>query len=111
MSSAADAVADMSGLRCVDDLDDLQLDLCRQDVEQPATATEQYRNLMDLHFVQHPSLKWLLGEIAFADSLCRPGERTEDQDQGDDLDDADIDDPGQSHEEGAGRQDPAGPGQ
>src|SRR5579859_4727561 len=55
--SATDAVADVGGLRRVDHPDDLQLDPRRQHLEQPTAATEQHRDLMNLHFVQHTCLE------------------------------------------------------
>src|SRR5918997_3205063 len=54
---ATDAVADVGGLRRVDHPDDVQLDLRRPLVEQPSATTEQHRDLMDLHLVQHPGLE------------------------------------------------------
>src|SRR5690242_18806650 len=55
--SAADAVADVGGLRRVDHPDDLQLDVRRQDVEQPEPLTEQRRDLVNLQLVQHTGLQ------------------------------------------------------
>ena len=51
--SAADAVADVGGLWCVDHPNDLQLDARPQHLEQPTTATEQHWDLVDLQLVQH----------------------------------------------------------
>jgi hypothetical protein len=51
--SAADAVADVCGLRRVDHPNDLQLDVGRRDVEQPTATTEQHRNQMDLQLVAY----------------------------------------------------------
>src|SRR5260370_3494997 len=45
---AADAIADVGGLRRVDHPDDLQLHPRRQHVEQPTATTEQHRDLMNL---------------------------------------------------------------
>ena len=55
--SAADAVADVGGLRRVDHPGDLQLDVRRQGVEQPEPLTEQHRELVNLQLVQHSGLQ------------------------------------------------------
>ena len=55
--SAADAVADVGGLRRVDHPGDLQLDPRRQGIEQPEALAEQHRDLVDLQLVQHTGLE------------------------------------------------------
>src|SRR5215217_1861516 len=57
--SAADAVADVRGLRRVAHLNDLQLHARgqQQHLEQPTATTEQHRDLMDLQLVQHTGLE------------------------------------------------------
>src|SRR4051812_10471853 len=61
--SATDAVANVGGLGCVDHPKDRQLDTRRQHLEQPAATTEQHRDLVDLHLVQHPGLEHPLRRV------------------------------------------------
>src|SRR5712671_7380342 len=61
--SATDAVADVCGLRCVDDANDLQLDSRRQQLEKPAAATEQHRDLVNLQLIKHSGLERALRRV------------------------------------------------
>ena len=75
--SAADAVADVRGLRRVDHPHDLQLDARRQPLEQPSATTEQHRDLMDLQLVQHPGLERPLRRVrAMHHHVSVPGGET-----------------------------------
>ena len=54
--AATDAVANVRGVGRVDHPNDLQFDARPQSIKQPAIATEQHRNLVNLQFVQNAGL-------------------------------------------------------
>src|SRR3954469_15848123 len=64
--SAADAVADVGGLRGVDDADDVQGDERGQQVEESAAGTEEHWDVVDLHLVEHPCLDGALRDVSAA---------------------------------------------